>query len=160
MIPQLVQIFENSVKFIEDSVTDLSEEQMVEQPAGVPNHATWTLGHIIFSCQGIAAELGADAWLPESWESTFGYGSTPSSELSCYPKKSEMLARLADSASRLRRALLGASESVLKQPLPDEALPTMEHVLLQVVAAHTAYHVGQLTVWRRAIGMKSTGVFI
>ena len=157
---ELVHTFEGTVKYVEQSVADLSEQEMVEQPTGVPNHGTWTLGHLIYSCQGIAAELGAEHWLPDDWESAFGYGSTPSSDLSRYPKKPEMLTLLADAASRLRQAILAADESVLSKPLPDETLPTMGDVLLQVVAAHTAYHAGQLAVWRRAIGKPSAGVFI
>ena len=160
MSTELVHTFETTLKFIEQSVADLSEQQMVEQPTGVPNHGMWTLGHVIYSCQGIAAELGAEQWLPDDWESVFGYGSTPSSDLSRYPKKSEMLTLLADAARRLRQTLLAADESVLRQSLPDETLPTMGHLLLQVVVAHTAYHAGQLAVWRRAIGKQSVAVFI
>ena len=160
MITELVHTFEYTVRFVEQSVADLSEEQMVEQPTGAPNHATWTLGHIIYACEAMAAELGAEHRLPDDWESTFGYGSTPSSDLSRYPKKSEMLTLLADAAGRLSQTLLDANDSVLKQSLPDEDLPTMGHLLLQVVLAHTACHAGQLAVWRRAIGKESVAVFI
>jgi hypothetical protein len=160
MIAELVKTFETTVKFIEQSVSDLAEEQMVEQPPGVPNHAQWTLGHIIFSCQGIAAELGAEPWLPDDWESAFGYGSTPSAGLSRYPNKAEMLTILAESAGRLRHTLVSSTESSLKEPLPDEAMPTVAHLLLQVVLAHTAFHAGQLAMWRRAIGKPSVAVFV
>jgi len=160
MIPELVHTFEATVTFMEQSVADLSEQRMVEQPAGVPNHATWTLGHVIFSCQGLAAELGSKEWLPADWESVFGYGSTPHADLERYPDKPELLTLLTDSAGRLRQTLLAVDESVLKKPLPDEMFPTMAHLLLQVVAAHTAFHAGQLAAWRRAIGMQSAGVFI
>ena len=160
MIPKLIHTVETTVKFIEKLVDDLSDEQMVEQLAGVPNHATWTLGHVIFSCQGMAVELGADTWLPENWESVFGYGSTPHSNLDLYPKKSELLTLLDDSKQRLCQTLLTTEKSVLEQSLPDEMFPTMEHLLLQVVIAHTAYHAGQLAVWRKAIGKPSVGVFI
>jgi hypothetical protein len=77
MITELVHTFESTLEFVEQSVADLSEQQMVEQPTGVPNHGTWTLGHIIYSYQGVAAELSAEQWLPDNWESAFGYGSTP-----------------------------------------------------------------------------------
>ena len=133
---------------------------MVEQPPGVPNHAAWTLGHIIYSCQGVAAELGAEQWLPDHWEADFGYGSTPSPDLARYPNKSEMLKILADAASRLRQTLFAASESILAQSLPDETLPTMGHLLFQVIVAHTAYHAGQLAVWRRALGKRPAAVYI
>ena len=160
MVSELVHTLEATLKFIEQSVVDLSEQQMVEQPTGVPNHGTWTLGHIIFSCQGIAVELGAEQWLPDDWESEFGYGSTPLSDPKRYPKKPELLSLLADAKSRLRQTVLAVNESVLGKSLPDEMLPTMGHLLLQVVVAHTAYHAGQLAVWRRAIGKQSVGVFV
>ena len=113
MLPTLIQVFDYILQFMEQSVADLSEQQMVEQPANAPNHGAWTLGHVIFSCQGIAAELGAEQWLPNDWEARFGYGSTPSPDPSRYPDKSEMLSLLTDAASRLRQALHAADESVL-----------------------------------------------
>jgi uncharacterized damage-inducible protein DinB len=106
------------------------------------------------------------AWrrLPNEWESLFGYGSTPSSVVSHYPKKTELLSMLTDAAHRLRQALLATNASVLSQPLPDEQgreiLPTVGHALLQVVVAHNAFHAGQLAVWRRAIGKESVAVFV
>jgi uncharacterized damage-inducible protein DinB len=55
-------------------------------------------------------------------------------------------------------------QAALAEPLPDERvrelLPTKGHAILQVVAAHTAYHAGQLAVWRRAIGRPPNGVFL
>jgi hypothetical protein len=160
MISELLNTFELTLKFIERSVADLSEQQMVEQPTGVPNHATWILGHVIYSFQGIAIELGTQRWLPNDWESIFGYGSTPMSDLSCYPSKSEMLEALSDAADHLQRTLLSASESTLHQSVPDETLPTMGHLVSQVVVAHTAFHAGQLAVWRHAIGKQSVAVFV
>lgn len=160
MIDELISTFEATLRFMEHSVDDLSEEEMVEQPPGVPNHATWTLGHIIFSCQGMATEIGAAPWLPADWESVFGYGSTPRSEEQHYPEKARLLTMLSDAASRLCHTLHSATGSVLRRELPDDDFPTMGHLLLQVVVAHTAYHAGQLAVWRRAIGKESVSVFI
>jgi hypothetical protein len=150
------------VKFMEQSVADLSEEEMVQQPPGVPNHGTWTLGHIIYGCQAMARELGVEAWLPDDWESVYGYGSRPTSTLSRYPKKAEMITMLTDAAHRLRQALLATNESAMGKPLPDggELLPTVGHLFLQVVSAHTSYHAGQLAVWRLAIGKESVAVYI
>ncbi len=160
MVPELVYTFDATIEFVEKSVADLSEQQMVEQPAGVPNHAAWTLGHVILSCQEIAVELGAEAWLPDNWESVYGYGSMPRADVQFYPRKAELLAILVSATSRLRQALLSATDPVLSRALPGGQLPTMAHLLLQVVVAHTAYHAGQLAVWRRAIGKHSIGVFV
>jgi uncharacterized damage-inducible protein DinB len=164
MIDELVHSFDYSVKFMEQSVADLTEEQMVQQPASVPNHAAWTLGHIINSCEGIAGELSVEKWLPENWESRFGYGSTPLSDNAAHPPKAELVTMMADASDRLRKALLATDPSRLQQPLPDpqgcELFPTMSHVLLHVVVAHTAFHAGQIALWRRAMGLKSVAVYI
>jgi hypothetical protein len=160
LIDILIRIFEATVQFIEQSVADLSDEEMVKQPAGVPNHPTWTLGHIIHSCQGMSTEFGAEPWLPDGWESTFGYGSRPLPDRNHYRKKSELLKMLADSRIRVRQTLLSMDASVLEKPLPDEDFPTMGHILWQVLVAHTAFHAGQLAVWRRATGKESMGVFV
>jgi uncharacterized damage-inducible protein DinB len=160
MIPELVHTLEATVKFAAQLVGDVSDRQMVEQPKGTPNHGAWTLGHIIHSCHAMAAEFGAEPWLPDDWESRFGYGSHPLPNPQQYPAKQELLTLLSDASNRLSRALLTADESVLEQSLPDASLPTMRHLLLQVVVAHTAYHTGQLAVWRRAIGKQSVGVFV
>jgi hypothetical protein len=160
VIDEMLRTFDYTVRFMDRSVDDLSDEEMVVQPPDVPNHGTWTLGHIIFACQGMATELGAEAWLPEDWESVFGYGSTPRPAGSDYPKKAELQALLSTSAERLLRAVRDADESLMERPLDDEDFPTMGHVLLQVVVAHTAYHAGQLAVWRRAIGKGSVAVYV
>lgn len=160
MIGELAHTLDYNIRFVEQSVADVSDQQMVEQPPRLFNHATWTLGHLIHSCEGIAIELGVEPWLPVDWESTFGYGSTPLPDQAHYPKKTEMLALLADSANRLRHTLLEADDAILTRALPDETFPTMGHLLLQVVVGHTAYHTGQLAAWRRAIGKPSIGAFI
>lgn len=160
MIDEMINSFQLSRAFLEQSVADLQESEMVAQPAGVLNHATWTLGHVTFSCQGLAVELGVEPWLPDDWEATFGYGSTPSPNVADYPTRPEMLALLADSSDRLQQALRAADDSLLNKSLPDDSLPTMGHLLLQVIVGHTAYHAGQLAVWRRAIGKPSAGVFV
>jgi transposase-like protein len=164
MVPELVKCLDRSMIFIRDLVADLTDEEMVLQPPGAPNHGAWTLCHIIFSCQEIAGELGVEPWLPADWESQFGHGSSPSPIASTRSAKSGVLAALEDARQRLRAALLGIDEGTLARPLSDEnaraIFPSMADALLQVVAAHMAFHAGQLAVWRRAIGRQPVGVFI
>jgi len=164
MIPEVVACFERSMAFMQESVADLSDEDLVLQPPGVPNHAAWTLGHVIHSCEAMAGELGVEPWLPTEWESQFGYGSSPGAVAQQRPSKAALLAALQEASHRLRTALLRLDEAALAQPLPDEKvreiLPTKGHAILQVVAAHTAFHAGQLAAWRRAIGRQPVAVFL
>ena len=164
MIPELISCLDRTIAFLREQVADLADEEMILQPASIANHAVWTLGHVIYSFQAIAGELGVEPWLPEHWETGFGYGSSPSQSLSEYSRKPVMLETLEDAGYRLRAALLRIDEHDLADPLPDEdarkVLPTKAHALVQVIAGHTAYHAGQLATWRRAIGRKPTGVFL
>ena len=164
MVQQIMGCFERTLAFIREQVADLSEEEMVLQPPGVPNHAAWTLGHLIYSCQEIGIELGLAPWLPSDWESQYGYGSLPSHIGSANSSKPTLLALLAGAGDRLRNALLLMDESAWAKPLPDEKtreiLPTLGHALVQVIIAHTAFHAGQLAAWRRAIGRAPVGVFV
>jgi hypothetical protein len=49
------------------------------------------------------------------------------------------------------------SEGQLSAPFPDpqyrDVFPTIRHAITQVLVGHTAYHVGQLNLWRRAAGL-------
>ena len=165
MITELISCFDRTVAYIRGLVADLSDEEMILQPPGVPNHAAWTVGHLIHSCEAIAGELGVSPWLPDDWESVFGYGSSPREAAdSVYTSRGILTTRFADACDRLRAALLSTDETRLGDPLPDpesrEIFSTTAEALLQIVAAHTAYHAGQLAVWRRAIGREPAGVFI
>jgi uncharacterized damage-inducible protein DinB len=165
MIPELINSFERSLAFMRGLVADLSEEEMLLQPAGVPNHAAWTLGHVAYSCQAMAGELGIEPWLPGDWPSVFGSGSSPDAvSASRHSSKPALLATLADASDRLQAVLAALDEAKLGTPLPDEKareiLPTLRHALLHILAGHTAYHAGQLAVWRRAIGRAPVGVFV
>jgi len=164
MVPELVMCFDRSLSYIRELVAELTDEEMVLQPPGVPNHGAWTIGHITYSCEQIARELGVEPWLPDDWEQQFGYGSTPSLIAKRYSGKSAGLAALEDAGRRLRAALVGIDESTWTRPLPDEQvreiLPTMADALIQIMAAHTAFHAGQLAAWRRVIGRPPVGVFI
>ncbi len=155
MISEILIPFELNLTYLRRLVADLSEEQMVTQPHGLPNHPTWILGHLVFSFQAMAGELGVAPWLPESWSSMFGAGTIPKSSLRAYPSKHQLHELLEDAQLRLTVAISNAPAAELSGPLPDEAyrakLPTVGHALVHLLVGHASLHVGQLTVWRSAM---------
>ena len=164
MITQMTGILEYTLDFIRQQVADLSDEEMVMQPTGAPNHAAWTLGHVIHACQAIAVEVRKDITSSTEWESRFGFGTCPNPTMSENLTKSSLLADLAETSDQLRTAIQTLDTGFLDRPPSEENMreifPTMGHVLMQVVVAHTAYHAGQLAAWRRAIGRAPVGVFV
>jgi hypothetical protein len=142
---------------LRELVGDLDDVGMIRQPPGVPNHPAWTVGHIVYSLQGIGEELGLEPWLPEDWAQRYGTGSTPTAEACAYSARQELLDTLTDACRRVRERLSALDDAALRRPLPDERvrkiLPTLGDAVLHVLVGHTAAHLGQLAVWRRAMGL-------
>ena len=151
--------FHYALDYLRDQLHDVAPEQMTTLPPGVVNHPAWIVGHLVFSCQMLGGDVaGLKPWLPSHFESRYGTGSKPADYPGAYESKDELLAMLADTQARLTPAV----ESLLRDPkrldapfpMPEarEVFPTVRHALVQVLVGHASFHVGQLSVWRRAMG--------
>ena len=149
--------FAYCVDFLREQVADVDEADMVAQPNGITNHPMWVIGHIAFACQLLGRAIGLSHWLPRDWSNRFGTGSVPTSDITLYGSKEDVLAKLAEAQSRITEAVEQLDDSQLDQPFPVASyrpvFPTIRHALTQVLIGHTANHVGQLSVWRRAMGL-------
>jgi hypothetical protein len=160
MIAEILNSFELNVEFLKRLVSDLDDHQMIRQPNGVPNHPAWTIGHLVYSCQQIGGEINLSPWLPSEWEAKFGTGSLPVEDATAYPSKVELLIAYDDGQHRLASRLKALERSDMALPLPDvryrDQFPTVGHAVLHILSSHTALHLGQLTVWRRLMGLSVT----
>jgi hypothetical protein len=149
--------FAYCLDFLREQLADVAAADMVAQPNGIVNHPAWVVGHLTYSCQLLAETIGVPRWLPDDWDKRFGTGSVPVADPNVYETKDDALAVLHDAQSRITRAVAGLDDALLDAPFPDESyrevFPTIRHALTQVLVAHTASHIGQLTVWRRAMGL-------
>ena len=149
--------FAYCLDYLREQVADVSETDMLAQPNGIKNHPAWVIGHLTYSCQLLGGEIGLPPWLPDEWGTQFGTGSVPTGDPGVYEPKAAGLARLADAQSRITTTIERLDDSQLDQPLPDEAhravFPTIRHALTHVLVGHTANHIGQLTLWRKAMGL-------
>jgi hypothetical protein len=149
--------FAYALDYLRDLVADVPPADMVRQPPAIPNHPAWTIGHLTFSCQLLGGVIGLEKWLPRDWAKRYGTGSVPTADTSLYEPKEKLLAILSDAQPRLTRAVEQFPELRLDQPFPEPSylhvFPTIRHALTQVLVGHTSMLVGQLTVWRRAMGL-------
>ena len=138
-------------------LVDLDDGQMVAQPLGGVNRPAWIVGHLIYSCQMIGVEMGLSPWLPGDWEQRFVAGSPVAADTGRYPGRDELLAMFSDATDRVRERLIQMTDAELDAALPDEryrdVFPTLGHAVLHVLTVHTAIHLGQLSAWRRAMGL-------
>ena len=154
----VLQSFAYSIEYLGDLVSDLSRDQMVGQPHGVRIHPAWVVGHLTYSCQSIGGEFGLVPWLPAESAEQFGTGSVPLGDPEAYPSMFEALHGLVDAKAHVSSAIRSLDSAQLDQPLPDEnfrqLLPTIRDAITQILVAHAAYHVGQVTIWRRLMGIE------
>jgi hypothetical protein len=158
MIDEILGSFTKTLEFLQRLVADVPDQRLTHQPVGVVNHPAWIIGHLAYSFQLIGIEMGLKPWLPEYWDQKFGTGSMPGDTRDDYPSKADLLDRLSDGQRRVGDRLKSLGENDLAKPLPDVRLrpvfPTLGHAVLHVLTSHAAVHVGQLSVWRRAIGLE------
>jgi hypothetical protein len=157
MIYEVAASYSRAVDYLRQLVADVPDEMLRRQINGVVNHPAWVIGHVIYSCQAIGGEMGINPWLPPDWAERFGTGTVPVEAKKDYPSKQELLDALSDAQQRVNDRLFALGDLGLTVPLPDERyreiFPTLGHAVLHILTVHTAIHVGQVTVWRRAIGL-------
>ena len=153
--------FAYCLEYLREQVADVAAPDMVAQPNGIMNHPAWVIGHLTHACQLLGVVIGLSPWLPNDWAKRFGTGSVPVADASLYETKKSLLAILGDARVRITKAVEGLDDSRLDEPFPDESyrdvFPTISHALTQVLVGHTANHIGQLSVWRTAMGLPPMG---
>lgn len=153
--------FAYCLDYLREQVAGVAAPDMVAQPNGIKNHPAWVIGHLTHTCQMLGGVIGLPEWLPGDWAGRYGTGSMPAADAGLYEAKDDALAALRDAQVRLAEAVGQMEDPRLDQPFPDESyrdvFPTVRHALTQVLVGHTANHVGQLSVWRRAMGMPPMG---
>jgi len=149
--------FAYCLDFLREQVADVKPADMVAQPGGIKNHPAWVIGHVTYSCELLGRVVGVTPWLPPDWARRFGTGSDPIADSQVYETKEDALAELRIAQTRITEAVNNLSDSELDQIFPVESyrevFPTIRHALTQVLVGHTANHIGQVSVWRRAMGL-------
>jgi hypothetical protein len=119
MIVEILNSFRLNLEFLRHLVDDLSDEQMVCQPAGVVNHPAWVIGHLARSFQQLGEEIGIEPWLDDDWKRRFGTGSLPVGTSESYPRRSELFHALNDGQRRITDRLIAIDEAEPRNALPD-----------------------------------------
>ena len=156
----ILDLAEANAHLLRAMLADIPPADLCRQPNGIRNHAAWQVGHVAFVRSAVAKMLGADAGLPETWAALFAPGTDPTADAATYPTKDELTAAF-DRAHRAScDAVAKATPGALDQPPPVERLrgrfPTMRHLAFGMLTIHDAMHIGQLSVWRRAMGLPRT----
>src|SRR6185503_2644178 len=153
----VIHSFAYCLDFLHEQVSEVQAADMVAQPNGIMNHPAWVIGHLTHACQMLGGVVGLTPWLPNDWAGRFGTGSVPIADCALYETKEDALQILRNAQSRITEAVGQLDDAHLDQPFPDASyravFPTIRYALTQVLVGHTANHIGQVSVWRRAMGL-------
>ncbi len=134
-------------------------ERFAEQPAAGVNHPAWVVGHLAFAADFGLKMCGAPITCPEDWPTLFGIGSVPVADLGAYPPKAELLAAYDLAHVKLTAAVPHADPTALAGPQPLDFMrphiQTVGELLSHILSTHEAFHLGQLSTWRRVVGFGS-----
>jgi hypothetical protein len=141
-------------------VADLSDEQMVLQPAGnlpkLMNHPAWVLSHLN-AYRPIVAALINGAPFDDPIEHPFGMKSNPQSGRGLYPPKELLISGLEQGKKAIESALRQAESSCWSRPVPLERWQSRWDCVGAgvpfLLLSHENMHLGQLSAWRRALGL-------
>lgn len=136
---------------------DIGDERMAEQPLPGVNHPAWILGHLAFSADVAVGLLGGEKTMRADWLELFKPGSALHASRSDYAAKADLLQAVDGHFQRARNlAEFAAAEQLAKpstNPRMKEALPTVQDAVAFLLTGHLGIHLGQLSSWRRMIGM-------
>lgn len=161
MFDLAIDNFAFSQSYLHKLVDDVACEQWCAQPlpGKVLNHPAWVVGHLAWVHQnGVAFVTGQPNAAPAAWKELFAPGSKVSVERSAYPAKAELLAAYDASCPVFIDAIRHAKPESLAQAAPERMrsrFPTIGHLILGMITSHETVHLGQLSAWRRAMGLAS-----
>ncbi len=146
--------------FARTLVAEVPDERWAEQPLPGVNHPAWIFGHLAYSGDGAVGALGGQKTLSREWLQRFAGGSKPTAVRADYPPQEELLRVLDERFEQARQLAAAASPERVALPNPNarlkEGLPTVHDVVTFLLAGHLGIHLGQLSAWRRMIGLSPT----
>lgn len=138
-----------------DGVTD---EQWNVQPFAGANTPSWVIGHLTMTGQFLLQQGGDAVEMDEKWGSLFGPTSqVPAAGTEGLPSPAELREAYAATHALVTERVPLLTPATFGQPNPIErmapALPTLGDLASFILTGHESMHLGQLSAWRRAMGM-------
>ncbi len=136
---------------------DVEDAQLTHQPTPGTKPPLWILGHLAISSDYAARLLGGAFECPKIWHDHFGRGSDNLPPADVRPPKSDLLAALDAGHRRVSATAPGADPAALEVPhrialFEDSPLQTRGDLVGHLLTTHPAFHLGQLSTWRRQMG--------
>lgn len=157
MFEQQLVLYRFMLGYCQQLSADIEESKMTHQPSPGLKPPIWILTHLAISTDYAARCLGLPAACPKEWHRAFGPGSQNLPDLQPLPTKKELLDAIEAGHARVSEAAQNASPEKMAEPNPiellkDTPLKTVGDLVCHLLSTHEAFHLGQLSAWRREAG--------
>jgi len=139
-------------------VSGLAPADFVAQPVTgrIINHPAWILCHLNLYAALVLALLRAEV-VEDVLGKPYARGSSVSLNSADYPDPKSILSEFTRLHDQTAAALDSAPDAVFNRPTPLERIrpmaPTVGELLVMLMIKHESFHLGQLSAWRRAMGL-------
>jgi hypothetical protein len=138
-------------------MADVDEERFQQPLCEGGNSPAWVLAHLAIVNDYALRNLGEQRVAPAEWHKRFRPGASPKDDPSPLPTKAEIFQTLEAGRRRVFEAAAKADPNAMSQPqtaeiLKDTPIKTIGDVMDHLLTTHFAFHVGQISAWRRLEG--------
>lgn len=138
------------------TVRDIPAERLYERAPGNGHPPVWVPGHLAI-CSELGQKLCGGAWAHQEWLRTFGPGSSDEIEDTGQFTKPQLTQIITEGYPVFAELTCKADESALAGPhgislLEGLRVQTVGDVVAHLLTSHFAFHLAQLSGWRRAAG--------
>lgn len=141
--------FDVHARVLRSILKDITHEQSLQAPPGGGNCANWVLAHIVHHRNHIHRLVGIPIAHEASADERFGRGGTPTTNAAQALQWNDVIAAFEGSQTALTERLKAISSNELAAA---DGKGTVEDTL-RFLLFHEAYHIGQLGILRRMLGL-------
>lgn len=156
MFERAITINQFLLSSLRDVVADIPAERLYERPPGNGHPPVWVLGHLAV-CAEMGLQIFGERPRHPAWMKMFGPGSSDDIPASAGVERQELLDSIHSQYADFHDRARSADSRQMEQPhgialLEGSALTTTGDVVAHLLSSHFAFHLAQLSGWRRAAG--------
>ncbi len=158
----MIPAAERSVAYGEVLVKDIPAEKFGHMPHPSMNHPLFNIGHLALYPNRVLTMIGRSDLVKEKagWDKLFAAGCPCVEQDGRDPSKDEVVAHFLERSRAAIAAMANVTDDVLDQQNPIEGrmrelFPKVGHAVLFLLNNHPMMHLGQISAWRRAVGLPS-----
>lgn len=138
-------------------LADIDEKRLTHPLCEGGNPPAWILAHLAVVNDYALKNLGEQRVAPAEWHKRFRPGASPTADPAPLPSKAELIETLETGRRRIVEAVEKVDPEKMAQPqnsdfFKNSPIKTVGDVIGHLLTTHFAFHLGQISAWRRVEG--------